>query len=83
MYCIFPCCIRFAILISLSNANDLVEGEMSLSIEKRKGSHLGAGDLTQKVTILICVVHRLVSAKNNTGCASGGCRGQCWKEVEG
>lgn len=56
---------------------------MSLSIEKRKGSHLGAGDLTQKVTILICVVHRLVSAKNNTGCAAEGCRGQCWKEVEG
>lgn len=45
---------------------------MSLSIEKRRGSHLGAGDLTQKVTILIYVVHKVVSAKNNTGCAAGG-----------
>lgn len=70
MYCIFQCCIRFAILISPSNANDLVEGEMSLSIEERRGSHLGAGDLTQKVTILIYVVHKVVSAKNNTGCAA-------------
>lgn len=69
MYCIFQSCIRFAILISLSNSNVSAEKKKkikSLSIEKRKGCYLGAEELPQKAVRVIHAVHSSVTAGNNT-----------------
>lgn len=63
MYCIFQSCIKFAILISLSNFNVSAGKKKSLSVEKWKGHYFGTEELPQKVIRVIHAVHSSVTAK--------------------
>lgn len=73
MYCIFPSCIRFAILISLSNSNVSAAAEKKkMLIGKKKGSYLETGELPQKVIQVIHAGHSSIITSNNTECFSEG-----------